>query len=306
MAFALRASLACPLVRTFTRRGLGSTAAARPQRAALAAPARRVARNGGCRSGRGGCASCWIGVWWSAAPAMRAGGAAGGAGRPPDRPRAPRPGGRRGRPRHDSTITQSPPHPCLRRHRRRRPVRLRPPADGIYAVTQPLATGGSVSMNKFKGKVILIVNVASACGFTPQYTGLAALADKYASEGLVVVAQPCNQFGGQEPGDNKAIAKFAADKGLTKGVVLAKADVNGPDASPLFSYLKDAKGGILGKDIKVRVGGEGGGRGGGGVCACAADAPPPSRLSVELPEVPGRPPGQRRGPLPVDDGARID
>jgi len=181
-----------------------------------------------------------------------------------------------------------------------------PPADGIYAVTQPLATGGSVSMNKFKGKVILIVNVASACGFTPQYTGLAALADKYASEGLVVVAQPCNQFGGQEPGDNKAIAKFAADKGLTKGVVLAKADVNGPDASPLFSYLKDAKGGILGKDIKVRVGGEGGGRGGGGVCACAADAPPPTRLSVELPEVPGRPPGQRRGPLPVDDGARID
>lgn len=121
--------------------------------------------------------------------------------------------------------------------------------DGIYSFTVTTADGGKASLSKYKGKVLLIVNVASACGFTPQYSGLAALADKYAND-LVVIAQPCNQFGGQEPGTDRDIAAFAKDKGLKRGLVLTKADVNGSNQTDLYAFLKSKKGGIMGNDIK--------------------------------------------------------
>lgn len=121
--------------------------------------------------------------------------------------------------------------------------------EGIYGFTVTTADGGKQSLSKYKGKVLLIVNVASACGFTPQYTGLAALADKYAND-LVVIAQPCNQFGGQEPGSDKDIATFAKNKGLKRGLVLSKADVNGANQTDLYAFLKSKKGGIMGNDIK--------------------------------------------------------
>lgn len=111
------------------------------------------------------------------------------------------------------------------------------------------ADGGKQSLSKYKGKVLLIVNVASACGFTPQYTGLAALADKYPND-LVVIAQPCNQFGGQEPGSDKDIATFAKNKGLKRGLILSKADVNGANQTDLYAFLKSKKGGIMGNDVK--------------------------------------------------------
>jgi glutathione peroxidase len=96
--------------------------------------------------------------------------------------------------------------------------------------------------------VLLIVNTASKCGFTPQYEGLEALHRKYAQRGLAVLAFPCNQFGAQEPGDAEEIANFCR---LTYDVtfpVFAKVDVNGPAAAPLFQHLKQAAKGVLGSE----------------------------------------------------------
>ena len=105
--------------------------------------------------------------------------------------------------------------------------------------------GGNQSMAAYKGKVLLIVNVASGCGFTPQYTGLEALWRKYRKRGLVVLGFPCNQFGGQEPGDEAAIGEFCS---LTYDVsfpMFAKVDVNGDAAHPVFSFLKAAAPGAV-------------------------------------------------------------
>ncbi len=96
--------------------------------------------------------------------------------------------------------------------------------------------------------MLLIVNTASKCGFTPQYEGLEALHRKYAQRGLAVLAFPCNQFGAQEPGDAEEIANFCR---LTYDVtfpVFAKVDVNGPAAAPLFQHLKQAAKGVLGSE----------------------------------------------------------
>jgi glutathione peroxidase-family protein len=106
-----------------------------------------------------------------------------------------------------------------------------------------------LKLSKYAGKVVLVCNVASQCGFTPQYTDLAALYDKYSSKGLVVVGAPCNQFGAQEPGSNAEIKKFAKDRGA-KFPLLAKLDVNGPNESALYSFLKKEKGGVLTSDVK--------------------------------------------------------
>lgn len=111
--------------------------------------------------------------------------------------------------------------------------------------------GRERSLSEFRGKVLLIVNVASKCGFTPQYTGLEALHRKYASQGVEVLGFPCNQFGAQEPGDAAEIKNFCS---LTYDVsfpMFAKVDVNGPNAHPLYKFLESEKRGMLGsKSIK--------------------------------------------------------
>nr|AFI55002.1 GPX1b [Chlorella sp. NJ-18] len=109
--------------------------------------------------------------------------------------------------------------------------------------------GKDIKMDKFKGKVLLVINVASACGFTPQYTEMSELYNKYSKDGLEVLAFPCNQFGAQEPGSNSEIKSFAERKGF-KGPMFAKTDVNGPNALPLFDFLKGQQGGLLTSDIK--------------------------------------------------------
>lgn len=108
--------------------------------------------------------------------------------------------------------------------------------------------GEEVSLQAFAGQVLLIVNTASACGFTPQYEALEALYKSYASRGFAVLGFPCNQFGGQEPGDAAQIAAFCSrDYGVTFPV-FTKIDVNGDDAHPLYRYLKGARPGLLGSE----------------------------------------------------------
>jgi glutathione peroxidase len=91
--------------------------------------------------------------------------------------------------------------------------------------------------DKYKGKVVMVVNVASKCGYTPQYEQLQALHEKYAKKGLAVVGVPCNQFGGQEPGAEKEIVEFCKSKFGVEFDMMAKVDVNGEKATPLYKYL---------------------------------------------------------------------
>ncbi|NLF93109.1 MAG: glutathione peroxidase [Oligosphaeraceae bacterium] len=112
------------------------------------------------------------------------------------------------------------------------------------------ADGSTESLSKYRGKVLLIVNTASNCGFTPQYQGLQELYQKYLERGLVVLGFPCNQFKAQEPGSNTEIQEFCR---LNYGVsfpVYAKIEVNGDNAHPLYKYLKAQKTGVLGQAIK--------------------------------------------------------
>ena len=111
-------------------------------------------------------------------------------------------------------------------------------ASGIYDITVKDIDGSDVSLANYKGKVLLIVNVASKCGLTPQYEGLEALYQKYKDQGLEILAFPCNQFLGQEPGTNEEIQSFCS---LTYNVTFPlfdKIDVNGENESPLYTYLK--------------------------------------------------------------------
>jgi len=116
-------------------------------------------------------------------------------------------------------------------------------------VTAP--DGSATNLASHKGEVMLIVNVASKCGFTPQYEGLEALQRKYDDKGFSVIGFPCNQFGAQEPGDAEEIANFCK---LTYDVsfpVMGKIDVNGDQTAPIYRYLKDEAPGLLGsKSIK--------------------------------------------------------
>jgi len=122
---------------------------------------------------------------------------------------------------------------------------------GIADFTVKVADGSAVDMARYAGRVLLIVNTASKCGFTPQYEGLEALHRRFEGQGLTVLGFPCNQFGAQEPGDAAEIANFCS---LTYDVsfpVMAKIDVNGDDADPLFQWLKTEAPGVLGtKAIK--------------------------------------------------------
>ena len=118
----------------------------------------------------------------------------------------------------------------------------------LYDITVDDIHGKPVKLARYKGKVLLIVNTASECGFTPQYKGLEALYEKFHGKGLEVLGFPCNQFGEQEPGDEKAIEQFCE---LNYGVtfpLFAKVDVNGANASPLYKHLKSAKKGLLGSE----------------------------------------------------------
>ncbi|MEP7327994.1 MAG: glutathione peroxidase [Betaproteobacteria bacterium] len=118
----------------------------------------------------------------------------------------------------------------------------------IYDFSVTDINGKPVKLDKYRGRAMLIVNTASQCGYTPQYKGLEALYEKYHVKGLEVLGFPCNQFGEQEPGDNKEIAKFCE---LNFGVtfpLFAKIDVNGDKAAPVFKYLKAEKPGLLGSE----------------------------------------------------------
>ncbi|KAL0481834.1 glutathione peroxidase [Acrasis kona] len=111
------------------------------------------------------------------------------------------------------------------------------------------ADGGNVSLSNYLGKVILVVNVASKCGFTPQYKDLSNLYSKYHDKGLEILAFPCNQFGKQEPGTNDEICKFAQTTYNTEFPIFAKVNVNGDDADPLFDFLKKEQPGLFGSKL---------------------------------------------------------
>ena len=121
---------------------------------------------------------------------------------------------------------------------------------GVYDFTAQSLAGEDVPLARFEGQVLLIVNTASACGFTPQYKGLEQLHRDFAARGFAVLGFPCNQFGGQEPGDAKQIAEFCETKYDVTFPMFAKIDVNGSQAHPLFNHLKNAKSGLLGPSIK--------------------------------------------------------
>ena len=121
---------------------------------------------------------------------------------------------------------------------------------GIYDFTAKSLAGEDVSLKRFEGQVMLIVNTASACGFTPQYRGLEALHRELSPRGFSVLGFPCNQFGSQEPGDARQIEQFCAGNYAVTFPIFAKIDVNGSGAHPLFQFLKREKSGLLGASIK--------------------------------------------------------
>jgi glutathione peroxidase len=121
---------------------------------------------------------------------------------------------------------------------------------GIYDFTATSLAGEEVALKRFEGQVLLIVNTASACGFTPQYAGLEALHREFAPRGFSVLGFPCNQFGRQEPGDAAQIKEFCAGNYAITFPMFAKIDVNGFRAHPLYQYLKNEKSGVLGASIK--------------------------------------------------------
>jgi glutathione peroxidase len=110
-------------------------------------------------------------------------------------------------------------------------------ADSLYDITVKDIKGADTSLSAYQGKVLLIVNVASKCGYTKQYTGLEALYAKYKDQGLVVLGFPCNQFGGQEPGTEAEIAEFCSLKFDVKFPLFSKIEVNGPGRAPLYTFL---------------------------------------------------------------------
>jgi len=112
------------------------------------------------------------------------------------------------------------------------------------------ADGSQKNLASHEGKVLLIVNTASKCGFTPQYEGLEKLYQKYGDKGLEILAFPCNQFGNQEPGNLDEIRNFCSLNYDVSFPLMGKVEVNGADADPLWKYLKSEKSGLLGSRIK--------------------------------------------------------
>jgi glutathione peroxidase len=120
----------------------------------------------------------------------------------------------------------------------------------IYDFSARTIDGRDVPIADFKDRVLLIVNTASKCGFTPQYAGLESLYRKFAPQGLTVLGFPCDQFGHQEPGDETEIQNFCSTKYEVTFPMFAKVEVNGSQAHPLWAYLKSQKSGLLGGSIK--------------------------------------------------------
>jgi glutathione peroxidase len=118
----------------------------------------------------------------------------------------------------------------------------------IYDFSVTTLEGQPLNLSTYKNKVLLIVNTASQCGFTPQYQGLQALYDKYASQGLEILGFPCNQFGQQEPGSASEIQSFCETRFGVKFPLFQKVDVNGSNAHPLFQYLTKAAPGLFGTE----------------------------------------------------------
>ena len=122
--------------------------------------------------------------------------------------------------------------------------------DNFYQFTARSLQGKDIPMETYRGKVILVVNTASKCGLTPQYQGLEKLYGDYRERGLVVLGFPCNQFGNQEPGDEKEIAEGCLINYGVSFQMFSKIEVNGDNAHPIFKYLKDKLPGRFGKLIK--------------------------------------------------------
>jgi glutathione peroxidase len=118
----------------------------------------------------------------------------------------------------------------------------------IYDFPLTRLDGSETTLESYRGKVLLIVNTASACGYTPQYAGLEALYRKFRDRGLVVLGFPCNQFGGQEPGDAATIGAFCQANYGVSFPMFAKISVNGKNAHPLYEHLKHNAGGVLGTE----------------------------------------------------------
>lgn len=120
----------------------------------------------------------------------------------------------------------------------------------IYDFSVPTSSGDQQSLRDYQGKVVLIVNTASKCGFTPQYEGLQRLHDKYSERGLVVVAMPCNQFGAQEPGSNADVQEFCQLNYGLSFPVTGKIEVNGSGQHPLYAHLTKQAKGLITDSIK--------------------------------------------------------
>lgn len=120
----------------------------------------------------------------------------------------------------------------------------------IYDYTVKDSKGKDIALEDYKGKAVLVVNTASKCGFTPQYKGLQELYNEFNDQGLEILAFPCNQFGKQESGSNSEIQEFCQINYGLSFPVMGKIEVNGDGADPLYKYLKEEKGGILGSKIK--------------------------------------------------------
>jgi glutathione peroxidase len=120
----------------------------------------------------------------------------------------------------------------------------------IYEFSVAGVSGGEVSLSEYRGKVLLVVNTATRCGFTPQYSGLQELYDKYRERGFEILDFPCNQFAQQAPGTDAEIGSFCTTNYGTTFPRFKKIDVNGENAAPLYRWLKEQKGGVLGGNIK--------------------------------------------------------
>src|ERR1700677_3033560 len=123
------------------------------------------------------------------------------------------------------------------------------PAKGVYSFTLKSIDGQPVSLRSYRGKVLLLVNVASKCGYTPQYAGLESLYEKYKDRGLVIVGIPANNFASQEPGTNEEIKKFCHNRYNVSFPMMGKVSVVGADKTPLYVFLTD-------KTVNPQIGGE--------------------------------------------------
>jgi glutathione peroxidase len=141
--------------------------------------------------------------------------------------------------------------------------------------------GADVDLSSYAGQVVLVVNTASECGLTPQFEGLQQLHERYAAQGLAVLGFPCDQFGHQEPGDEEQIAGFCQRNYGVSFPMFSKIEVNGDNAHPLFTWLREEKGGVLGDKIKWNftkflVGRD------GQVIARYAPTTPPEKLTTDI------------------------